>query len=277
VPALLLWAGATVGLMFAKDLSGTVFCFAGIGAGYAGYLIAAQNMVLEFGSREDLPMRIAMVNSAQSLVQVIGAIAGGHMAQSLGFEEVFVAAVLAKLAAAVLLWFYVAEPRRRDERTVVDVDDAQGLGMPVQSAEATSVKPEPTRASKRAAAAAPQRGRARSAVGVRVDDIKWVLVASWIAFFLVAAWTQQWTFCFILAIAVSAFAVARLGFVKSIPDPLPTADESHSAQRAAAAHCGAAGRPGHDGFFCAGNRSTSLASLSPHGPHGTHHRGERGA
>jgi signal transduction histidine kinase len=234
VPALLLWAGATVGLMFAKDLSGTVFCFAGIGAGYAGYLIAAQNMVLEFGSREDLPMRIAMVNSAQSLVQVIGAIAGGHMAQSLGFEEVFVAAVLAKLAAAVLLWFYVAEPRRRDERTVVDVDDAQGIGMPVQSAEATSVKPEPTRASKRAAAAAPQRVRARSVVGVRVDDIKWVLVASWIAFFLVAAWTQQWTFCFILAIAVSAFAVARLGFVKSIPDPLPTADEI-MAQRAAAA------------------------------------------
>jgi len=234
VPALLLWAGSTVGLMFAKDLSGTVFCFAGIGAGYAGYLIAAQNMVLEFGSREDLPMRIAMVNSAQSLVQVIGAIAGGHMAQTLGFEEVFVAAVLAKLAAAVLLWFYVAEPRRREERVAAAIDDVQGLGMPVQPAETASVKPEPTRSSKRSAEAAPDRRRARSAVGVRVDDIKWVLVASWIAFFLVAAWTQQWTFSFILAIAVSAFAVARLGFVKSIPDPLPSPEEVMALRAAAA-------------------------------------------
>ncbi len=231
VPALLLWAGSTVGLMFAKDLSGTVFSFAGIGAGYAGFLIAAQNMVLEFGSREDLPMRIAMVNSAQSLVQVIGAIAGGHMAQSLGFEEVFVAAVLAKLAAALLLWFYVDEPRRREERQVVDTEDVQGLEMPPQAAPATNVTPEPARAAARPAA---DRRRARSAVGVRIDDIKWVLVASWIAFFLVAAWTQQWTFCFILAIAVSAFAVARLGFVKSIPEPLPSAEDV-IAQRAAAA------------------------------------------
>ncbi len=221
VPSLLLWAGSTVGLLLARDTSGIIFSFAGIGVGYAGFLIAAQNMVLEFGSREDLPMRIAMVNSAQSLVQVVGVIAGGYLAQSLGFTEVFVAALVAKLAAAGLLWFYVAEPRRKGAGAAPQAGLDEGVHMAVH---AGSTDPRVDAGSKAAASAAVPVGRRhamRSAIAVRLDDIKWVLVASWIAFFLIAAWTQQWTFCFILAIAVTAFAVARLGFVNSLPEPAP--------------------------------------------------------
>jgi two-component system phosphate regulon sensor histidine kinase PhoR len=235
VPSLLLWAGSTVGLLFAPDLNGIIFSFAGIGIGYAGFLIAAQNMVLEFGSREDLPMRIAMVNSAQSLVQVVGAIAGGHIAQSLGFAEVFVAAVLAKLAAAMLLWFYVAEPRRRTARVVPGAEAGEGEDMAVQ-ADSPNARTDASRAAQRNGAAPADRRRSpRSAIGVRVDDIKWVLIAAWIAFFLIGAWTQQWTFCFILAIAVTAFAVARLGFVRSLPEPLPLPSESVPQDLAASA------------------------------------------
>jgi two-component system phosphate regulon sensor histidine kinase PhoR len=232
VPALLLWAGSTVGLAFAPDQNGVIFCFAGIGAGYAGFLIAAQNMVLEFGSREDLPMRIAMVNSAQSLVQVFGVIAGGHMAQTLGFEWVFGVAVLAKLAAAVLLWFYVEEPRDVRFRNVVDVEAVEGLSMSVQSegaakaSSAAGASAIPPKASARAGV----KRRAKSALNVRIDDIKWTIYASWFAFALVAAWTQAWTFCLILAAAVSAFAVARLGFVRSLPEPLPDASVAPASQ-----------------------------------------------
>ena len=100
VSTLMLWAGATAALLFSRDTTAFLVCFVGIGVGYGGFLIAAQNMVLEFGTRHDLPMRIAMVNSAQSLVQVIGVIAGGQVAGWLGFEVVFAAAVFAKLAAA---------------------------------------------------------------------------------------------------------------------------------------------------------------------------------
>jgi two-component system phosphate regulon sensor histidine kinase PhoR len=57
-----------------------------------------------------------------------------------------------------------------------------------------------------------------------------VLVASWIALFLIGAWTQQWTFCLILAVAVTAFAVARLGFVRSLPDPMPAASTMAAAE-----------------------------------------------
>ncbi len=223
VPALLLWAGATIGLIYSKDQSAILFCFAGIGAGYAGFLIAAQNMVLEFGSRSDLPMRIAMVNSAQSLVQVFGAIAGGQMADTLGFEVVFGAAVVAKLAAAGMLWFYVREPRDKRPRGEVVVDAGEGLEMSV-SGDGAAVPPNAAGGANRAQAngvgtAQGERKRPKSPIGVRLDDIKWTLVPAWFALFLLAVYTGLWTFPFVLAIGIAAFAVARLGYVRSLPEP----------------------------------------------------------
>ncbi len=221
VPALLLWAGAAIALMFAKDQNAILFCFVGIGAGYSGYLIAAQNMVLEFGSRTDLPLRIAMVNSAQSLVQALGPIGGGVMAMSLGFEPVFAAAVLAKLAAAGVLWFYVKEPRDKRPRGEVVIDAGEGFEMSV-SGDGAAIPPN---------AAAEQRPqpngsagrRAKSPTGVRLDDIKWTLISAWLALFILAFWTSQWMFCFVLGLAITAFGLARLGFVRSLPEPLPAA------------------------------------------------------
>jgi signal transduction histidine kinase len=223
VPALLLWAGATIALLFAKDTSAVLFCFVGIGAGYAGFLIAAQNMVLEFGTRTDLPMRIAMVNSAQSLVQVIGVVAGGQMATSLGFEVVFGLAALAKLAAAGMLWLYVREPRRARSRGEIMVDAGEGFEMSV-SGDGAAIPPnaadQPQAKAKGGARSESERRRIRSAIGVRIDDIKWTLIPAWLALLLVAAWTGAWTFCFVLALGTAAFAVARLGFVRSLPEPI---------------------------------------------------------
>jgi len=225
VPALLMWAGATIALLFAQDMNASIFCFVGIGAGYAGFLIAAQNMVLEFGSRDDLPMRIAMVNSAQSLVQVIGAVAGGAIASSLGFEVVFAAAALAMLAAAGMLWFYVSEPRKRRPLGEVVVDAGGGFEMSV-GGDGAAFPPNaggPQQAqgkAPRGSAGDPK--RARSPLGVRVDDIKWTLIPAWLALFILAIWTGAWMFSFVLGLGVALFAVARLGFVRSLPEP-PTA------------------------------------------------------
>ncbi len=230
VPALLLWAGATVGLLFAGDISAILFCFVGIGAGYAGFLIAAQNMVLEFGTRSDLPMRIAMVNSAQSLVQVVGVVAGGQMAASLGFEVVFGVAALAKLAAAGMLWFYVRDPRRARSRGEIVVDaGGEGFEMSV-SGDGAAIPPnaadQPQTRAKGGGRSEGERKRIKSAIGVRIDDIKWTLIPTYLALMLVAAWTGAWTFCLFLAVAITAFAVARLGFVRSQPEPLVTASSA---------------------------------------------------
>jgi signal transduction histidine kinase len=219
VPSLLLWAGATIALLFAGDLAGAVFCF-------VGFLIAAQNMVLEFGSRSDLPMRIAMVNSAQSLVQVIGAVAGGGMAASLGFEAVFAAAAIAKLAAAGMLWFYVREPRKERPLGEVALDAGEGFEMSVGGDGAAF---PPNAGGQQQAQAKPPRGaeskRPRSAIGVRVDDIKWTLIPGWVALFLLGVWTGAWMFAFVLGLGVALFAVARLGFVRSHPEPIIVAPQ----------------------------------------------------
>ena len=63
--------------------------------------------------------------------------------------------------------------------------------------------------------------RAKSPMGVRLDDIKWTLISAWLALFILAFWTSQWMFCFVLGLAITAFGLARLGFVRSLPDPLP--------------------------------------------------------
>jgi signal transduction histidine kinase len=225
VPALFLWAGATIALALSSDTASVLLCFVGIGAGYAGFLIAAQNMVLEFGDRSDLPMRIAMVNSAQSLVQVVGLIAAGQMADSLGFEVVFGAAVLAKLAAAGMLWFYVHEPRAvRRSRGEIVVDAAEGFDMPV-TGEGATVPPKAAgsdRTQMKASAGASDK-RTRTPISVRMDDVKYTLAAACGALFVLAAWTQAWTLSFFLAFGVALIAVARFAFVRSLPDPAWTA------------------------------------------------------
>jgi two-component system phosphate regulon sensor histidine kinase PhoR len=55
---------------------------------------------------------------------------------------------------------------------------------------------------------------------VRADDIKWTLIPAWLALFILAFWTGAWMFAFILGLAVALIAVARLGFVRSQPEPL---------------------------------------------------------
>lgn len=226
VPSLLLWAGATVAFTLSSDLMGFLFCFVGIGAGYAGFLLAAQNMVLEFGERSDLPMRIAMVNSAQSLVQVVSAIAGGQLAQSLGFEVVFGSAVLAMLAAAGMLWFYVREPRAMRPRGEVVIDAAEGFEMSV-TGEGAAVPPKAAGNSRTQAKPSADAGkagdkRARTPISVRMDDIKVTLAAAGGALLLLAAWTGAWTFSAVLAFGVGLIALARLGYVRSLPDPVWT-------------------------------------------------------
>jgi signal transduction histidine kinase/MFS family permease len=220
VPSLLLWAGATIALIFSKDQNAILFCFVGIGAGYSGFLIAAQNMVLEFGSRSDLPLRIAMVNSAQSLVQALGPIGGGMLAMAVSFEAVFAAAVLAKLAAAGMLWFYVREPRDKRPRGEVVIDAGEGFEMSL-SGDGAAVPPTAANGQRAPVNGANGAKRAKTPMSVRLDDIKWTLISAWVSLLILAIWTGQWMFCFVLGLGITAFGLARLGFVRSLPEPAP--------------------------------------------------------
>jgi MFS family permease len=108
-----LWAVSTVMLMGVHDIVGLAIVFAGLGAGQGGFQNASQILVLEFGSRADLPMRIAVLNALVSLMAAIGPLAGGIMAEQFSYEAVFWFSVIVQAAAVAIILWRVDEPRRR--------------------------------------------------------------------------------------------------------------------------------------------------------------------
>jgi predicted MFS family arabinose efflux permease len=75
--------------------------------------MAAQTMILEFGAREDLPMRIAVSATAESITATLGPLIGGQMADLFGYSVVFGASLGFLGAALLILLMAVREPRTR--------------------------------------------------------------------------------------------------------------------------------------------------------------------
>ena len=111
--ALLVWMGSTLLVMQADTFSRLFFAYAGVGFGLGGFMMSAQNLVLEFGSRRNLPMRIAVANSATELVGAVGPVAGGLLSVAVSHQAVFWTATLFQLGAFAMVALYVREPRRR--------------------------------------------------------------------------------------------------------------------------------------------------------------------
>jgi MFS family permease len=107
-----LWCGATVLLIFGAGLPLFLIAFCGLGAGLAGYQVASQNFVLEFGKAHELPMLIAVSDTASHLMMVVGPLLGGLIATRMGFTAVFWFSV-GFLFIAVLTAARIQEPRRR--------------------------------------------------------------------------------------------------------------------------------------------------------------------
>jgi MFS family permease len=111
--ALSTWMLAVLLLMNTESEAGLVIVFAALGAGFGGFQMSAQNLVLEFGSQRDLPMRIAVANSASELVAAFGAIAGGLLTLVVSLPTLFWTAIGFQAAALAIVLFFVDEPRNR--------------------------------------------------------------------------------------------------------------------------------------------------------------------
>jgi MFS family permease len=107
------WMVSVWFLMDTASLAHLLGVFLGIGAGLGGFQMSAQNLVLEFGSRRDLPMRIAVANSASELVAALGSLLGGVLVVTLSYVTVFWIALACQAAAVAIVLFAVDEPRRR--------------------------------------------------------------------------------------------------------------------------------------------------------------------
>jgi len=109
--SLAVWIAGTVALLWTQTFLGVVGVFVAIGTGSGGFVMGQQNLVLEFGKREDLPLRIGAANSTTEAMGVIAPLAGGVIATEYSFAAVFACAIAFKLAAAALIQLRLREPR----------------------------------------------------------------------------------------------------------------------------------------------------------------------
>jgi MFS family permease len=113
IAALVFWIGATLVLMNVHTLPLFIVAFFGLGAANSGYQMSAQNIVFEFGHRDDMAMRLALSNTAESIMSAAGPLAGGLIATAFGYHAVFGTSIGFEAIALVLLLTLVEEPRKK--------------------------------------------------------------------------------------------------------------------------------------------------------------------
>jgi MFS family permease len=113
--ALTLWMLSGLALFQASSIVGLWLVFACLGAGLGGFQLSAQSLVLEFGARHDLPLRIAVANSASEWVAALGALLGGALGAFVSYASVFAVATCAQVIALAIVAFGVREPRGRSQ------------------------------------------------------------------------------------------------------------------------------------------------------------------
>jgi MFS family permease len=113
VIALVLNILGVAGLFIAHDMLWMSLAFFLIGAAQSAYLMSTTNIVMEFGHRHDVPMRMALSNTAEGLVGALAPLLGGVLAIAFGYEAAFIVTIVTLVIALVLLIAKVDEPRRR--------------------------------------------------------------------------------------------------------------------------------------------------------------------
>ncbi|OUS04934.1 MFS transporter [Gammaproteobacteria bacterium 54_18_T64] len=106
-----LWIASTLLLLFSQGLLVNILVFIGIGAATQGFQSTAINLTLEFGHRDDVPLRIAIANSSSEVAGFIGPLLGGILAAWLGYEAVFICSVAFLILGGAMVNIYVPEPR----------------------------------------------------------------------------------------------------------------------------------------------------------------------
>lgn len=113
IGSMALWIGATAVLLIAGDSTMVLVALAGLGAAQAGFNMSSQTMVLEFGARQDIAMRLGLSQTAQGLMNTLGPLVGGLIAVTAGYRPVFFTSMAFEAIALLLLLTVVDEPRYR--------------------------------------------------------------------------------------------------------------------------------------------------------------------
>jgi len=110
--SIVLWVISTLMLIASSGVLLTSLVFVGIGAAVQGFQNSAMNLTLEFGHRDDLPVRIAIANSTSEMAGSLGPLLGGVIAASFGYAALFFTSVAFLVVGGVMVALLVPEPRR---------------------------------------------------------------------------------------------------------------------------------------------------------------------
>lgn len=111
--AVAIWIGSLIALLTSTTPLMVILSFCGLGAAASGYMMSATTMVLEFGSREDIPMRLALSTTVEGTIAAAGPLLGGVVVELFGADVLLEASIVFLLFALAVLLFRVREPRRR--------------------------------------------------------------------------------------------------------------------------------------------------------------------
>jgi len=111
IGSLLCSIAGVVTLMMAGTATPIYASFILLGFGTSGWMLAASTMVLEFGSQEDIPMRLGLVTTVEGIIAAIGPVLAGIAIALVGFEPFFATVLIALTVAVALIFFTVREPR----------------------------------------------------------------------------------------------------------------------------------------------------------------------
>jgi MFS family permease len=110
--SIVLWVISTLMLIASSGVLLTSLVFVGIGAAVQGFQNSAMNLTLEFGHRDDLPVRIAIANSTSEMAGSLGPLLGGVIAASFGYAALFFTSVAFLVVGGAMVVLLVPEPRR---------------------------------------------------------------------------------------------------------------------------------------------------------------------
>lgn len=107
-----LWTFAHVQLLMVEGVIGVLVFFVLIGTASGGFNQSRQNMVLELGLDEDIPLRVAVSNMAVNAIGTIGPLVGGLIAIWLGHTAIFMVCIVMQGIALAILVGWIPEPRK---------------------------------------------------------------------------------------------------------------------------------------------------------------------
>lgn len=117
-----------VALLMSQGLIALASAFFIIGAAQSGYLMAANNTVVEFGHRHEHAMRMALSNTAESIVGALASLLGAGLAVLRNDEAACIATIISMDLSLAVLLCKVDEPRQRTPASdAADATDGNGM------------------------------------------------------------------------------------------------------------------------------------------------------